>query len=144
MDYTYLIYICLAISLILMIIGIVYTRTKSTSHFGAIDIFISVGSMLSLILAGLLLYYNIAQINSENTAKIKQFKEVVKYNESKRNDLLSDTFGLPTEKMLIEEQSNYYKVTTNTGIYKITFDYNSKQQITKIKENIQITSTTPK
>ncbi|WP_187294085.1 MULTISPECIES: hypothetical protein [Bacillus cereus group] len=47
------------------------------------------------------------QINSENTAKTQQFKELVTYNESKLNDLLSDTFGLPTEKMLIEEQSNY-------------------------------------
>ncbi len=104
MDYNYLIYICLTISLILMIIGIVHTRNNSTYHF--LDIF-SVGSIFFLIIAGGVFFNNMDQINSENTAKTQQFKELVTYNESKLNDLLSDTFGLPTEKMLIEEQSNY-------------------------------------
>lgn len=66
------------------------------------------------------------------------------YNEKKQNELLTEKFKLPITDILIEPiletEWEYYKVTTNTGIYKIAFAYDSNNRVIGFKEFKQIAS----
>lgn len=69
---------------------------------------------------------------------------LIEYNEKKQNELLTEKFKSPITDILIEPISEtdweYYKVTTNTGVYKIAFAYDSNNKIVGFKEFKQITS----
>lgn len=79
---------------------------------------------------------------SENNQKIEMVKERGNYNEKKQSELLTEKFNLPITDILIEpvSETKYYKVTTNTGIYKISFTYDTNDKIIGFKEFKQITS----
>ncbi|UYX55873.1 hypothetical protein M3Y14_32095 (plasmid) [Bacillus thuringiensis] len=78
----------------------------------------------------------------ENNQKIEMVKEQIKYNEKKQNELLTEKFKLPITDILIEpiSETEYYKVTTNEGIYKVAFAYDSDDRIIGFKEFKKIIS----
>ncbi|MEB9274872.1 hypothetical protein P4I03_01830 [Bacillus cereus] len=49
-------------------------------------------------------------------------------------ELLVSEFNIPADKIYLEEKTKYYKVTTNTGIYKVTFRYDSQKNIIGIQK----------
>ncbi|HDR4727459.1 MULTISPECIES: hypothetical protein [Bacillus] len=98
--------------------------------------------LIGLVVTWRLLSNDISEKIQENNQKIEMVKERVSYNEKKQNELLTEKFKLPITDILIEKilETQYYKVTTNTGIYKIAFDYDSNEKIIGFKEFKQITS----
>ncbi|MBJ6723042.1 hypothetical protein I2750_23080 [Bacillus sp. PR5] len=100
---------------------------------------VMIGSLIGLIVCG---YFRIVEMNEEYKLKTEMSAERIKYNEKKQNELLTEKFKLPITDILIEPilETRYYKVTTNTGIYKIAFDYDSNEKIIGFKEFKQITS----
>jgi hypothetical protein len=98
-----------------------------------------IGSLIGLIVCGC---FRIVEMNEEYKLKTEMSAERIKYNEKKQNELLTEKFKLPITDILIEPilETRYYKVTTNTGIYKIAFDYDSNEKIIGFKEFKQITS----
>ncbi|WP_324656126.1 hypothetical protein [Bacillus cereus] len=100
---------------------------------------VMIGSLIGLIVCG---YFRIVEMNEEHKLKTEMVAERIKYNEKKQNELLSEKFKLPITDILIEPilETQYYKVTTNTGIYKIAFDFDSNKKIIGFKEFKQITS----
>lgn len=98
-----------------------------------------IGSLIGLIVCGC---FRIVEMNEEYKLKTEMSAERIKYNEKKQNELLSEKFKLPITDILIEPilETQYYKVTTNTGIYKIEFDFDSNEKIIGFKEFKQITS----
>ncbi|QKG98744.1 hypothetical protein [Bacillus cereus] len=100
---------------------------------------VMIGSLIGLIVCG---YFRIVEMNEEYKLKTEMSAERIKYNEKKQNELLTEKFKLPITDILIEPilETRYYKVTTNTGIYKISFDYDSNEKIIGFKEFKQITS----
>ncbi|MED1305147.1 hypothetical protein BK704_01650 [[Bacillus thuringiensis] serovar konkukian] len=99
---------------------------------------VMIGSFIGLIVSG---YFRIVEMNEEHKLKTEMVAERIKYNEKKQNELLSEKFKLPITDILIEPilETQYYKVTTNTGIYKIEFDFDSNEKIIGFKEFKQIT-----
>lgn len=97
-------------------------------------------SFIGLMVCG---YFRIIEKSEENNQKIEMVSERIKYNEKKQNELLTEKFKLPVTDILIEpvSETEYYKVTTNTGIYKVAFAYDSNDRIIGFKEFKQITST---
>ncbi|GAB6632116.1 hypothetical protein BACERE00176_00137 [Bacillus paranthracis] len=100
---------------------------------------VMIGSLIGLIVCG---YFRIVEMNEEHKLKTEMVAERIKYNEKKQNELLTEKFKLPITDILIEPilETQYYKVTTNTGIYKIAFDFDSNEKIIGFKEFKQITS----
>lgn len=100
---------------------------------------VMIGSLIGLIVCGC---FRIVEMNEEYKLKTEMSAERIKYNEKKQNELLTEKFKLPITDILIEPilETRYYKVTTNTGIYKLAFDYDSNEKIIGFKEFKQITS----
>ncbi|MDX5746184.1 hypothetical protein SIM20_23935 [Bacillus cereus group sp. BfR-BA-02570] len=100
--------------------------------------------LLCLIGTGLFYLLNPEKKEITSTYSDTKQKQVIEYNEKKKNELLTEKFELLITDMLIEPISDteweYYKVTTNTGIYKIAFAYDSNDKIIGFKEFKQITS----
>lgn len=95
--------------------------------------------VVSLIGIGVGGYFKI--IESDQT--VKQKNERIAYNEKKQEELLTEKLKLPITDILIEQVSKteYYKVTTNTGIYKLAYAYDPNNRVIGFKEFKQITST---
>ncbi|MCU5409128.1 hypothetical protein OCA16_32130 [Bacillus cereus] len=95
--------------------------------------------VVSLIGIGVGGYFKI--IESDQT--VKQKNERIAYNEKKQEELLTEKLKLPITDILIEQVSKteYYKVTTNTGIYKLAYAYDPNDRVIGFKEFKQITST---
>ncbi|AJI31747.1 hypothetical protein BG06_5496 (plasmid) [Bacillus thuringiensis] len=100
---------------------------------------IMIGSLIGLIVCG---YFRIVEMSEENKLKTEMAAERIEYNEKKKNELLTEKFKLPITDILIEPvlETKYYKVTTNTGIYKLSFAYDTNDKIIGFKEFKQITS----
>ncbi|QKI10605.1 hypothetical protein [Bacillus cereus] len=79
----------------------------------------------------------------ESDQMVKQKTERIAYNEKKQEELLTEKLKLPITDILIEQVSKteYYKVTTNTGIYKLAYAYDPNDRVIGFKEFKQITST---
>ncbi|KAB2491194.1 hypothetical protein F8158_28270 [Bacillus cereus] len=79
----------------------------------------------------------------EQDQSVKQKKERITYNQKKQEELLTEKLKLPITDILIEQVSKteYYKVTTNTGIYKLAYAYDPNDRVIGFKEFKQITST---
>ncbi|MCU4863856.1 hypothetical protein [Bacillus thuringiensis] len=79
----------------------------------------------------------------ESDQMVKQKNERIAYNEKKQEELLTEKLKLPITDILIEQVSKteYYKVTTNTGIYKLAYAYDPNDRVIGFKEFKQITST---
>lgn len=100
---------------------------------------VMIGSFIGLIVCG---YFRIVEVSEENKLKTEMAAELIEYNEKKKNELLTEKFKLPITDILIEpvSETKYYKVTTNTGIYKLSFAYDTNDKIIGFKEFKQITS----
>ncbi|HGA1022282.1 TPA: hypothetical protein ACIQN7_002619 [Bacillus cereus] len=79
----------------------------------------------------------------EQDQAVKQKNERLAYNEKKREELVIEKLKLPITDILIEpvSKTEYYKVTTNTGIYKLAYAYDPNDRVIGFKEFKQITST---
>ncbi|MES5957177.1 hypothetical protein QCI42_28080 [Bacillus fungorum] len=79
----------------------------------------------------------------EQDQTVKQKKERVAYNEKKQEELLTEKLKLPITDILIEpvSKTEYYKVTTNAGIYKLAYAYDPNDRVIGFKEFKQIAST---
>lgn len=104
-----------------------------------IIVLVMIGSLIGLIVFG---YFRIVEMDKEHKLKTEMVAQRIKYNEKKQNELLTEKFKLPITDILIEPilETQYYKVTTNTGIYKIAFNFDSNEKIIGFKEFNQITS----
>ncbi|TXR59075.1 hypothetical protein DM800_28915 [Bacillus sp. AY18-3] len=100
---------------------------------------VMIWSLIGLIVCG---YFRIVEVSEENKLKTEMAAELIEYNEKKKNELLTEKFKLPITDILIEpvSETKYYKVTTNTGIYKLSFAYDTNDKIIGFKEFKQITS----
>ncbi|MGY1423312.1 hypothetical protein [Bacillus cereus] len=97
---------------------------------------VMVGSFIGLMVCG---YFQ--TIEKDQAAKQKE--ERISYNEKRQEELLTEKFKLPITDILIEPvlKTEYYKATTNTGIYKLAYAYDSNDRVIGFKEFKQITST---
>mgnify|MGYP001141185914 CR=1 FL=1 len=79
----------------------------------------------------------------EQDQSVKQKKERIAYNEKKQEELLAEKLKLPITDILIEpvSKTEYYKVTTNTGIYKLAYAYDPNDRVMGFKEFKQVAST---
>ncbi|MGE6313596.1 hypothetical protein ACQKD6_24670 [Bacillus cereus] len=79
----------------------------------------------------------------EQDQSVKQKNERIAYNEKKQEELLAEKLKLPITDILIEpvSKTEYYKVTTNTGIYKLAYAYDPNDRVIGFKEFKQIAST---
>ncbi|WP_370458079.1 hypothetical protein [Bacillus sp. BPN334] len=79
----------------------------------------------------------------EEDQTVKQKNERIAYNEKKQEELLTEKLKLPITDILIEpvSKTEYYKVTTNTGIYKLAYSYDPNDRVVGFKEFKQIAST---
>ncbi|HHT7062881.1 TPA: hypothetical protein ACTZ5S_005463 [Bacillus cereus] len=95
--------------------------------------------IVSIIGLGVGMYFKII----EEDQTVKQKNERLAYNEKKQEELLKEKLKLPITDILIEpvSKTEYYKVTTNTGIYKLAYAYDPNDRVTGFKEFKQITST---
>ncbi|MGR5913076.1 hypothetical protein ACT7DG_29645 [Bacillus cereus] len=75
--------------------------------------------------------------------RLNKKNERLAYNEKKQEELLKEKLKLPITDILIEpvSKTEYYKVTTNTGIYKLAYAYDPNDRVIGFKEFKQITST---
>lgn len=101
-------------------------------------------TVLSLIGMVVTVYLQQTEVNEKVRENNQKIEMITEYNEKKQNELLTEKFKLPITDILIESISEteweYYKVTTNTGVYKIAFAYDSNNKIVGFKEFKQITS----
>jgi hypothetical protein len=98
---------------------------------------VMVGSFIGLMVCG---YFQ----TIEQDQTVKQKNERLAYNEKKKQEeLLKEKLKLPITDILIEpvSKTEYYKVTTNTGIYKLAYAYDPNHRVIGFKEFKQITST---
>lgn len=97
---------------------------------------VMVGSFMGLMVCG---YFQ----TIEQDQAVKQKNERLAYNEKKREELVIEKLELPITDILIEpvSKTEYYKVTTNTGIYKLAYAYDPNDRVIGFKEFKQITST---
>ncbi|KAA0803785.1 hypothetical protein [Bacillus sp. BB56-3] len=79
----------------------------------------------------------------EKDQTVKQKNERLAYNEKKQEELLTEKLKLPITDILIEpvSKTEYYKVTTNAGIYKLAYAYDPNDRVIGFKEFKQIAST---
>lgn len=79
----------------------------------------------------------------EQDQSVKKKYERIAYNEKKQEELLAEKLKLPITDILIEpvSKTEYYKVTTNTGIYKLAYAYDPNDRVIGFKEFKQIAST---
>ncbi|MDA2598438.1 hypothetical protein PDQ40_22560 [Bacillus cereus group sp. Bc061] len=132
----------LFISIILLIFSFLILSAASGTSPGLsnvakkIIVFVMVVSFIGVVVGG---YF---KINEQNQA-VKQKNERIAYNEKKQEELLIEKLKLPIEDILIEpvSKTEYYKITTNTGIYKLAYAYDSNDRVIGFKEFKQITST---
>ncbi|MCR6464905.1 hypothetical protein NXB04_05060 [Bacillus paranthracis] len=132
----------LFISIILLIFSFLILSAASGTSPGLsnvakkITVFVMVVSFIGVVVGG---YF---KINEQDQA-VKQKNERLAYNEKKQEELLKEKLKLPITDILIEpvSKTEYYKVTTNTGIYKLAYAYDPNDRVIGFKEFKQITST---
>ncbi|WP_144609065.1 hypothetical protein [Bacillus cereus] len=129
----------------LFIFGIIYgfsPNPNKSDVWKIIGFVLMISGLIGLVVTLRLFSNDISENIRENNQKIKMVKEQVKYNEKKQNELLTEKFKLPITDILIEQipKTEYYKVTTNEGIYKVAFAYDSDNRIIGFKEFKQIIS----
>lgn len=129
----------------LFIFGIIFgfsPNPNKSDFWRIIGFVLMIFGLIGLVVTWCFLSNDINEKIQENNQKIEMVKERRNYNEKKQNELLTEKFKLPITDILIEPllETQYYKVTTNTGIYKISFDYDSNEKIIGFKEFKQITS----
>ncbi|ARJ25731.1 hypothetical protein ACQVPJ_28270 [Bacillus mycoides] len=73
-------------------------------------------------------------LGSDISTSIEKNNKQIKHNVKMMEELLVSEFNIPAEKIYLEEKTKYYKVTTNTGIYKVTFKYDSQKNIIGIQK----------
>ncbi|PGM04053.1 hypothetical protein CN942_19750 [Bacillus thuringiensis] len=75
---------------------------------------------------------------------LAKWEKVDSYNEMKRWQLLEKQFGVPKEKVSEERDGDlfddYFKVTTEKGVYKIQYEYDKDQKIKSLQKVIKIPS----
>ncbi|EOP78870.1 hypothetical protein IGM_06477 [Bacillus cereus HuB4-4] len=137
-----MIYLLLTLLACLFMFGIFTAFDIDKSENGKIiGVVLTVLSLIGMVVTVYLQQTEVNEKVRENNQKIEMITE---YNEKKQNELLTEKFKLPITDILIESISEteweYYKVTTNTGVYKIAFAYDSNNKIVGFKEFKQITS----
>ncbi|MGQ8823818.1 hypothetical protein CN582_25100 [Bacillus wiedmannii] len=97
---------------------------------------VMVGSFIGLMVCG---YFQTIEQNQT----VKQKNERLAYNEKKQEERLTEKLKLPITDILIEpvSKTEYYKVTTNAGIYKLAYAYDPNDRVIGFKEFKQIAST---
>lgn len=127
----------------LFICGIMSAFSPTESDGGKIlGVVCTIIGLVGFMVAGYLFYNDAMEKLQEKNQKIEMVTERVKYNKKKQNELLTEKFKLPITDILIEpiSETEYYKVTTNEGIYKVAFAYDSDDRIIGFKEFKQIIS----
>ncbi|MEC3226220.1 hypothetical protein P9027_30350 [Bacillus thuringiensis] len=77
----------------------------------------------------------------DNSKTLKELENISLYNEKKESELLEKELGIPSKYILIEkDKEDYFKVTSEKGIYKVQFDYDKDKKIKSLKKVIQIES----
>ncbi|MEC3226223.1 hypothetical protein P9027_30370 [Bacillus thuringiensis] len=116
-----------------------FIELELSKNWRIIMAIVMIGSLIGLIVCG---YFRIVEMSEENKLKTEMAAERIEYNEKKKNELLTEKFKLQITDILIEpvSETKYYKVTTNTGIYKLSFAYDTNDKIIGFKEFKQITS----
>ncbi|MGE6592296.1 hypothetical protein ACQKFU_22545 [Bacillus mycoides] len=137
-----MIYLLLTLLACLFMFGIFTAFDIDKSENGKIiGVVLTVLSLIGMVVTVYLQQTDVNEKVRENNQKVEMITE---YNEKKQNELLTEKFKLPITDILIESISEteweYYKVTTNTGVYKIAFAYDSNNKIVGFKEFKQITS----
>lgn len=136
-------FVFIAIFLCLFICGLISAFSPIESDCGRMfAVGCAIIGLIGLMVGGYLFYNDTKEKLQENNQNIEMVTERVKYNEKKQNELLTEKFKLPITDILIEKisQTEYYKVTTNEGIYKVAFAYDSDNRIIGFKEFKQIIS----
>lgn len=115
--------------------------SDSSDNEKIIGIALTMLSLIGIVVAVYLEQINVNEKVQENNQKVEM---VTNHNEKKQNELLTEKFQLPITDILIEpmleEEWEYYKVTTDTGIYKIAFTYDSNNKVIGFREFKQIAS----
>ncbi|EJQ72420.1 hypothetical protein IGK_05579 [Bacillus toyonensis] len=136
-------FVSIAIFMCLFICGIMSAFSPTESDGGKIlGVVCTIIGLVGFMVAGYLFYNDAMEKLQEKNQKIEMVTERVKYNKKKQNELLTEKFKLPITDILIEpiSETEYYKVTTNEGIYKVAFAYDSDDRIIGFKEFKQIIS----
>ncbi|MEB9380189.1 hypothetical protein P4J09_19390 [Bacillus cereus] len=120
-DYLYIILI------VLLLTGVTYLGLNSNKVWRKREYVI----LLSLLLIVFIVMNSLA---SDIGTSIEKNNKKIEHNVKKMEELLVSEFNIPAEKIYLEEKTKYYKVTTNTGIYKVTFKYDSQKNIIGIQK----------
>ncbi|EJR50099.1 hypothetical protein IIO_06412 [Bacillus cereus VD115] len=137
----YLVFI--AIFMCLFICGIISAFSPIESDRGKMfGVVCAIIGLIGLMVGGYSFYNDTKEKLQENNQNVVMVAERVKYNEKKQNELLTEKFKLPITDILIEKisETEYYKVTTSEGIYKVAFAYDSDDRIIGFKDFKQIIS----
>lgn len=133
----------IAIFMCISICGIISAFSPTESDYGkTLGVVCTIIGLVGFMVAGYLFYNDTMEKLQENNQKIEMVTEREKYNKKKQDELLTEKFKLPITDILIESisETEYYKVTTNEGIYKVAFAYDSADRIIGFKEFKQIIS----
>ncbi|HDR6259323.1 hypothetical protein [Bacillus cereus] len=115
------------ILIVLLLTGVTYLGLNSNRVWRKREYVI----LLSLLLIVFIVMNSLA---SDIGTSIEKNNKKIEHNVKKMEELLVSEFNIPAEKIYLEEKTKYYKVTTNTGIYKVTFKYDSQKNIIGIQK----------
>ncbi|MFK4316927.1 hypothetical protein ABH953_005789 [Bacillus sp. RC236] len=117
----------------LLLIGLVYLAPKPQRNWEKRDYVVAGG--ITLIFITLMI-----SVVKDIDTNIEKNNKQIKHNVKMMEELLVSEFNIPAEKIYLEEKTKYYKVTTNKGIYKVIFKYDSHKNIIGIQEIVPILS----
>ncbi|MFA2561971.1 hypothetical protein ABR780_26560 [Bacillus cereus] len=115
------------ILIVLLLTGVTYLGLNSNRVWRKREYVI----LLSLLLIVFIVMNSLA---SDIGTSIEKNNKKIEHNVKKMEELLVSEFNIPAEKIYLEEKTKYYKVTTNTGIYKVTFKYDSQKNIIGVQK----------
>ncbi|MCO4220200.1 hypothetical protein P5G86_23975 [Paenibacillus jamilae] len=115
------------ILIVLLLTGITYLAINPNRVWGKQEYII----LVSLFLISITV---MKSLGSDISTSIEKNNKQIKHNIKTMEELLVSEFNIPADKIYLEEKTKYYKVTTNTGIYKVTFRYDSQKNIIGIQK----------
>ncbi|MCU4770768.1 MULTISPECIES: hypothetical protein [Bacillus cereus group] len=115
------------ILIVLLLIGVTYLAPNPNRVWGKREYVILVSLLL-------IAFTVMKSLGSDISTSIEKNNKQIKHNVKMMEELLVSEFNIPAEKIYLEEKTKYYKVTTNKGIYKVTFKYDSQKNIIGIKK----------
>ncbi|MGH0686047.1 hypothetical protein [Bacillus mycoides] len=113
--------------IVLLLAGVTYLALNPNRVWGKREYVILVSLLL-------IAFTVMKSLGSDISTSLEKNNKQIEHNVKMMEELLVSEFNIPAEKIYLEEKTKYYKVTTNTGIYKVTFKYDSQKNIIGIQK----------